>query len=90
MRERSLQDFSRRVRSGGQDLEKLFSQNVSVDNNLQRGDNVKDQSNASLFEGTVVEDEAFLGPSCVLTNVTNPRSQVVRHGLYERTPLKRG
>ena len=60
------------MRSEGQNLEKLFSQNVNVGNNLQWGDNVKDQSNASLFEGTVVEDGAFLGPSCVLTNVTAP------------------
>ena len=38
----------------------------------------------------VVEDDVFLGPSCVLTNVSNPRSQVNRHSLYERTTLKRG
>ena len=62
MRERSLQEFSRRVRSGGQDLEELFSQNVNVGNKLQRGNNVKDQSNTSLFEGTVVEDMSFSVP----------------------------
>jgi UDP-2-acetamido-3-amino-2,3-dideoxy-glucuronate N-acetyltransferase len=38
----------------------------------------------------VIEDDVFLGPSCVLTNVTNPRSQVVRHSLYETTRLRRG
>ena len=37
-----------------------------------------------------IEDDVFLGPSCVLTNVTNPRSQIVRHDLYERTLIRRG
>ncbi|MCK5225525.1 MAG: N-acetyltransferase, partial [Planctomycetes bacterium] len=40
--------------------------------------------------GTIIEDDVFLGPSCVLTNVTNPRSQVVRHSLYEKTIFRRG
>ncbi|MEW6242489.1 MAG: acyltransferase, partial [Chloroflexota bacterium] len=42
------------------------------------------------YTGTIIEDDVFLGPSCVLTNVTNPRSQVNRHRLYETTLLKRG
>jgi UDP-2-acetamido-3-amino-2,3-dideoxy-glucuronate N-acetyltransferase len=54
------------------------------------GDNVKVQNNVAIYTGTVVEDDVFLGPSCVLTNVTNPRSQVLRHSLYEATTLKRG
>jgi UDP-2-acetamido-3-amino-2,3-dideoxy-glucuronate N-acetyltransferase len=51
---------------------------------------VKVQNNVSIYTGTVVEDDVFLGPSCVLTNVTNPRSQVKRKELYEETVLKRG
>jgi UDP-2-acetamido-3-amino-2,3-dideoxy-glucuronate N-acetyltransferase len=51
---------------------------------------VKVQNNVSIYTGTVVEDDVFLGPSCVLTNVTNPRSQVNRHSLYEKTVIKRG
>jgi len=51
---------------------------------------VKIQNNVSVYTGMVVEDDVFLGPSCVLTNVTNPRSQVNRHSLYETTVLKKG
>ena len=54
------------------------------------GSNVKIQNNVSVYAGTVIEDDVFLGPSCVLTNVANPRSQVNRHALYETTNLKRG
>ena len=54
------------------------------------GNNVKVQNNVSIYEGTVIEDDVFLGPSCVLTNVTNPRSQVVRRAFYEKTLLRRG
>ena len=42
------------------------------------------------YAGTTIEDDVFLGPSCVLTNVTNPRSQVVRRGIYETTLIQRG
>ncbi len=54
------------------------------------GSNVKIQNNVSIYTGTVIEDDVFLGPSCVLTNVTNPRSQVNRRALYEQTLLRRG
>jgi bifunctional N-acetylglucosamine-1-phosphate-uridyltransferase/glucosamine-1-phosphate-acetyltransferase GlmU-like protein len=54
------------------------------------GDNVKIQNNVSIYTGMTIEDDAFLGPSCVFTNVKNPRSQINRHALYERTVLKRG
>ena len=54
------------------------------------GDNVKIQNNVSVYTGVTIEDDVFLGPSCVLTNVTNPRSQVNRHSLYERTMIRRG
>jgi UDP-2-acetamido-3-amino-2,3-dideoxy-glucuronate N-acetyltransferase len=54
------------------------------------GDNVKVQNNVAIYAGTTIEDDVFLGPSCVLTNVSNPRSQVVRHSLYEKTLIRRG
>jgi UDP-2-acetamido-3-amino-2,3-dideoxy-glucuronate N-acetyltransferase len=67
-----------------------LGQNVFVAKGVVIGDGVKIQNNVSVYEGTVIEDDVFLGPSCVLTNVTNPRSQVVRRDLYERTLLRRG
>src|SRR4029077_4492295 len=68
----------------------IIGQNVNVDGGAVIGNNVKIQNNVSVYTGTVIEDDVFLGPSCVLTNVTNPRSQVNRHSLYEATKLKRG
>ncbi len=68
----------------------VFGQNCSVASDVVIGDNVKVQNNVSIYTGTVIEDDVFLGPSCVLTNVTNPRSQIVRHSLYEKTLLRRG
>lgn len=68
----------------------VIGQNVNVDGNTVVGDNVKIQNNVSVYSGVVIEDDVFLGPSCVLTNVTNPRSQVNRHSLYESTVLRRG
>lgn len=67
-----------------------FGQNCSIAGGVEIGNNVKVQNNVSIYEGTVIEDDVFLGPSCVLTNVTNPRSQVVRKSLYEKTLLRRG
>jgi UDP-2-acetamido-3-amino-2,3-dideoxy-glucuronate N-acetyltransferase len=68
----------------------IIGQNGNIDGGTVIGNNVKIQNNVSIYTGTVVEDDVFLGPSCVLTNVTNPRSQVNRHSLYETTHLKRG
>jgi len=68
----------------------ILGQNVNVDGGTVLGNNVKVQNNVSIYTGTVIEDDVFLGPSCVLTNVTNPRSQVNRHSLYEKTLLKKG
>jgi len=68
----------------------IFGQNCNVADGVVIGNNVKVQNNVSIYAGTVVEDDVFLGPSCVLTNVTNPRSQVSRHSLYEKTVIRRG
>jgi len=68
----------------------IIGQNVNIDGGATIGSNVKIQNNVSIYTGVVVEDDVFLGPSCVLTNVSNPRSQVNRHSLYETTRLKRG
>ena len=67
-----------------------FGQNVMVGNDVSIGNRVKVQNNVAIYTGVTIEDEVFLGPSCVLTNVTNPRSQVVRRGLYEKTLIRRG
>jgi len=68
----------------------IFGQNTMVADGVVIGDNVKVQNNVAIYTGTVIEDDVFLGPSCVLTNVTNPRSQVNRHSLYEKTVIRRG
>jgi UDP-2-acetamido-3-amino-2,3-dideoxy-glucuronate N-acetyltransferase len=68
----------------------IFGQNTMVANGVVIGDNVKVQNNVAIYTGITIEDDVFLGPSCVLTNVTNPRSQVNRHSLYERTLIRRG
>lgn len=68
----------------------ILGQNVNIAGDVDIGSNVKIQNNVSVYAGTIIEDDVFLGPSCVLTNVTNPRSQVNRHSLYEKTIIKRG
>lgn len=68
----------------------IIGQNVNVDGGAVIGNNVKIQNNVSVYAGVTIEDDVFLGPSCVLTNVTNPRSQVVRRALYEKTLIRRG
>ena len=67
----------------------ILGQNVNVDGAII-GNNVKIQNNVAVYTGVEVEDDVFLGPSCVLTNVTNPRSQVSRRGIYEKTLIRRG
>jgi UDP-2-acetamido-3-amino-2,3-dideoxy-glucuronate N-acetyltransferase len=68
----------------------IFGQNCHVAAGAIVGNNVKVQNNVSIYAGAVIEDDVFLGPSCVLTNVSNPRSQVDRHSLYETTIFRRG
>ena len=67
-----------------------IGQNVLVADNAVLGNGVKIQNNVAIYGGVTVEDDVFLGPSCVLTNVTNPRSQVSRKSLYEKTLIRSG
>ena len=67
-----------------------FGQNTMVSDDVVIGRNVKVQNNVAIYSGTTIEDDVFLGPSCVLTNISNPRSQVIRRGIYETTLLRRG
>lgn len=68
----------------------ILGQNVHIAEGVKIGDNVKIQNNVSLYTGVELEDDVFCGPSCVFTNVVNPRSQIRRHHLYERTLVRRG
>ena len=67
-----------------------IGQNVLVADNAILGNGVKIQNNVAIYGGLTIEDDVFLGPSCVLTNVTNPRSQVSRKTLYEQTLIRIG
>lgn len=65
-------------------------QNVVISPDVVLGDNVKVQNNVSVYTGVTCEDDVFLGPSCVFTNVINPRSAVNRRGQYARTRVGKG
>ncbi|MBX2904134.1 MAG: N-acetyltransferase [Chitinophagales bacterium] len=67
-----------------------IGQNVVVSPNVVLGNNVKIQNNVSIYTGVICEDDVFLGPSMVFTNVTNPRSAVNRRGQYAKTTVKKG
>jgi UDP-2-acetamido-3-amino-2,3-dideoxy-glucuronate N-acetyltransferase len=67
-----------------------LGQNVSIAPDVVIGNNCKIQNNVSIYTGAILEDDVFCGPSCVFTNVNNPRSQILRHHLYERTLIRRG
>src|SRR5258708_33323332 len=67
-----------------------IGQNVVISPDVILGNNVKVQNNVSLYTGVICEDDVFLGPSMVFTNVTNPRSAVNRKDQYARTLVKRG
>src|SRR5213596_2033278 len=67
-----------------------LGQNVVVMPGTRIGNNVKIQNNVSIYEGVTLEDDVFCGPSCVFTNVLNPRSHVPRKHEYQPTLVKRG
>jgi UDP-2-acetamido-3-amino-2,3-dideoxy-glucuronate N-acetyltransferase len=67
-----------------------LGQNVMVASQVVIGDNVKIQNNVSVYTGVIIEDDVFLGPSCVFTNVINPRSQINRRSEYQPTLIRRG
>ncbi len=67
-----------------------IGQNVFIADGVKIGDNVKIQNNVSLYTGVICEDDVFLGPSCVFTNVINPRSAVNRRGVYATTTVRNG
>ena len=67
-----------------------LGQNVVISPDVFVGNNVKIQNNVSVYTGVVLEDDVFCGPSMVFTNVTNPRSHIIRRHEYKRTLVKRG
>ena len=67
-----------------------LGQNVVVGPNVTIGSNVKVQNNVSIYEGVELEDDVFCGPSCVFTNVNNPRSEIVRRDEYRKTIVRKG
>ena len=67
-----------------------IGQNVVISPEVVLGNNVKIQNNVSVYTGVICDDDVFLGPSCVFTNVTNPRSAVNRRGQYARTHVGKG
>lgn len=68
----------------------ILGQNVFVANNVKIGNSVKIQNNVSVFEGVTIEDDVFIGPSVVFTNVNNPRSFIERKEEYKHTLVKKG
>lgn len=68
----------------------ILGQNVFIGNKVKLGNNVKVQNNVSVYEGVTCEDDVFLGPSMVFTNVINPRSTVERKEEFKPTLVKRG
>ncbi|MDH7445054.1 acyltransferase [Aquimarina sp. 2201CG14-23] len=67
-----------------------IGQNVVISPEVIIGNNVKIQNNVSVYTGVICDDDVFLGPSCVFTNVINPRSAVVRRGEYAKTHVGKG
>jgi len=67
-----------------------IGQNVVVSPHVVLGNNVKVQNNVSIYTGVICEDDVFLGPSMVFTNIVNPRSKIVRRGQYDTTHVGKG
>jgi len=67
-----------------------IGQNVVVSPQVILGNNVKVQNNVSIYTGVICEDDVFLGPSMVFTNIANPRSNIIRRDQYVRTKVGRG
>ena len=67
-----------------------IGQNVVISPSVKIGNNVKIQNNVSVYTGVICEDDVFLGPSMVFTNVINPRSGVIRRDEYMKTTVKKG
>jgi UDP-2-acetamido-3-amino-2,3-dideoxy-glucuronate N-acetyltransferase len=67
-----------------------IGQNVFVASGVILGKNVKVQNNVSIYEGVICEDDVFLGPSMVFTNVLNPRSAIIRKNAYSKTLVEKG
>ena len=67
-----------------------IGQNVVVSPNVVIGNNVKVQNNVSIYSGVICEDDVFLGPSMVFTNIINPRSAIIRRDQYLQTLVKKG
>lgn len=67
-----------------------FGQNVVIGPRVTIGNKVKVQNNVSIYEGVTLEDGVFCGPSCVFTNVNNPRSEITRKNEYRNTIVRRG
>jgi len=79
------------IMSGAQIGEECnIGQNVVISPNVILGRNVKVQNNVSIYTGVTIEDDVFLGPSCVFTNIINPRSAVNRKNQYTPTYIRKG
>jgi len=68
----------------------VIGQNVNIGSNAVVGNNVKIQNNVSVYDNVIIKDDVFLGPSCVFTNVINPRAFIVRKNEYKKTVVKKG
>ena len=68
----------------------IIGQNVFIDKNVIIGNRVKVQNNVSIYNGVTIEDDVFIGPSAVFTNVINPRSFIDRKNEFQQTHVKRG